>query len=36
LFSGRGNVDLYMHISQAFEDNASPADLVAAIPSTLC
>ncbi len=27
-----GNVDLYAHISQTFGDNASPADLLAAIP----
>jgi hypothetical protein len=29
---GPGNVDLYAHISQTFGDNASPADLLAAIP----
>ena len=29
---GPGNVDLYMHISETFGDNAVPADLVAAIP----
>jgi urease beta subunit len=27
-----GNTDLYMHVSQTFGDNASPADLLAAIP----
>jgi len=32
---GPGNVDLYIHISQTFGDNASPADLLAAIPSKL-
>jgi hypothetical protein len=29
---GPGNIDLYTHISQTFGDNASPADLLAAIP----
>jgi hypothetical protein len=29
---GPGNVDLYMHVSQTFGDNASPADLLAAVP----
>jgi hypothetical protein len=29
---GSGNTDLYMHVSQTFGDNASPADLLAAIP----
>lgn len=29
---GPGDVDLYMHVSQTFGDNASPADLLAAIP----
>jgi len=29
---GPGNVDLYMHVSQTFGDNASPSDLLAAIP----
>jgi hypothetical protein len=29
---GPGNVDLYMHVSQTFGDNALPADLLAAIP----
>jgi hypothetical protein len=29
---GPGNVDLYMHISQTFGDNASPATLLAAVP----
>ncbi len=28
---GPGNVDLYMHVSQTFGDNAAPADLLAAI-----
>jgi len=29
---GPGNVDLYMHVSQTFGDNAPAADLLAAIP----
>ena len=29
---GPGNVDLYMHVSQTFGDNAPPADLLAAVP----
>ena len=29
---GPGNVDLYMHVSQTFGDNAPTADLLAAIP----
>jgi len=28
---GPGNVDLYAHVSETFGDNASPADLVAAL-----
>jgi hypothetical protein len=31
---GPGNVDLYTHISQTFGDNASPAELLAALPRT--
>jgi hypothetical protein len=31
---GPGNVDLYTHISQTFGDNASAADLLAALPRT--
>ena len=30
---GPGNVDRYVHVSQTFGDNASPGDLLAAIPS---
>ena len=30
---GPGNLDLYAHISQTFGDNASPADLLAALPN---
>ena len=29
---GPGNVDLYMHVSRTFGDNAPTADLLAAIP----
>jgi len=29
---GPGNIDLYMHVSQTFGDNAPTADLLAAIP----
>ena len=29
---GPGNVDLYMHVSQTFGDNAAPDTLLAAIP----
>ncbi len=29
---GPGNIDLYMHVSQTFGDNARTADLLAAIP----
>jgi len=29
---GPGNVDLYMHVSQTFGDNAAPDSLLAAIP----
>ncbi len=29
---GPGNVDLYMHISQTFGDNAATTDLLAAVP----
>jgi hypothetical protein len=29
---GPGNVDLYVHVSQTFGDNAPTADLLAAIP----
>ncbi len=28
---GPGNVDLYAHLSETFGDNASPADLIAAL-----
>jgi hypothetical protein len=30
---GPGNVDLYIHLSQTFGDNAQPEDLLAAIPT---
>lgn len=31
---GPGDVDCFVHLSETFGDNASPADLLAAIPAT--